>query len=442
MHVARHGPEADQPVILIVVALLMRLPKLSMPARRTLVLAIAVGVAGCARPMPTDLQPSAARTTLPRALTPAEASVRDAANDFSFALWNKLIQGSPDSNVFVSPLSASFALGMAIGGARGTTADELRSGLQLGPSSLAEIDGGYQSLIALLTSLDPSVAMSIANSVWYRNTFPFNQSFLDGASKYFGATVSGLDFNDSPASAATINSWVKDKTNGKITSIVDKVESDDVMFLINAIYFKGQWRRRFNPNITQSGPFHSVRGDQPAHLMRGTDDMAYAESATFQAVDLAYGDSAFTMSILLPKPPATVESVAASLTAAGWASFAGGFAPRYVELELPRLTLTWDHDLNDELQALGIRQAFVPQGADFTGMSTLGRQLSLSRVRQKAYVNVDEQGTEAAAVTSGEVVATAAHIPTVMHVDRPFVFLIRERLTGTVLFIGKVVALE
>jgi len=148
------------------------------------------------------------------------------------------------------------------------------------------------------------------------------------------------------------------------------------------------------------------------------------------------------MSLLLPKPPATVESVAASLTASGWASFAGGFAPRYVDLVLPRLTLTWDHDLNAELQALGIRQAFVPQGADFTGMSTLGRQLSLSRVRQKAYVNVDEEGTEAAAVTSGEVVATAARIPTEMRVDRPFVFIIRERLTGTVLFIGKVVVLE
>ena len=434
--------EAAQPVIITAIATLMRLPKRSMPVCRTVALAIAAGAAGCARPMPTDLQPSAARTTLPRALSPAEASVRDAANDFSFALWNKLIQSSADSNVFVSPLSASFALGMALGGARGTTADELRSGLQLGTSSLADIDAGYHSLIALLTSLDPSVAMSIANSIWYRNTFPFNQSFLDDASKYFGATASGLDFSNSPGSAAKINDWVKAKTNGKITSIVDKIESDDVMFLINAIYFKGHWRRAFNPGITQSGPFHSVRGDQPAHLMRGTDDMAYAEAPTFQAVDLAYGDSAFTMSLLLPKPPATVESVAASLTASGWASFAGGFAPRYVDLVLPRLTLTWDHDLNAELQALGIRQAFVPQGADFTGMSTLGRQLSLSRVRQKAYVNVDEEGTEAAAVTSGEVVATAARIPTEMRVDRPFVFIIRERLTGTVLFIGKVVVLE
>jgi serine protease inhibitor len=420
----------------------MRLPMLSLPMRRTVALAMALGAAGCSRPMPTDLQPSAARTTLPRALSPAEASVRNAANDFSFALWNKLIQSSADSNVFVSPLSASFALGMALGGARGTTADELRSGLQLGTSSLADIDAGYQSLIALLSSLDPSVAMSIANSIWYRNTFPFNQNFLDGASKYFGATASGLDFDDSPASTAKINEWVKAKTNGKITSIVDNVESDDVMFLINAIYFKGHWRRAFNSSITQSGPFHSVRGDQSAHLMRGTDDMAYAESPIFQAVDLAYGDSAFMMSILLPKPPATVDSVAASLTASGWASFAGSFAPRYVDLVLPRLTLTWDHDLNDELQALGIHQAFVPQGADFTGMSILGRQLSLSRVRQKAYVNVDEEGTEAAAVTSGEVVITATRTPTEMRVDRPFVFIIRERLTGTVLFIGKVVALE
>jgi serpin B len=398
---------------------------------------------GCARPGPTEIRPTAALPSLPRSLSPAEASVRDAANSFSFALWNELIQDSADSNVFVSPLSASFALGMTLGGARGTTFDELRGALQLGASPLADIDAGYRSLIGLLASLDPTVTMSIANSIWYRRTFPFDQSFLNDASMYFGATAAALDFTDSPGSVAKINGWVADKTNGRITSIVDKVTTDDVMFVVNAIYFKGRWRERFDPNETHSSPFHSPRGDQPARLMHRVDDIAFAETPTFQAVDLAYGDSAYTMTILLPKPPATIESVAGSLTAQAWTSFAGSFEPRYVDLSLPRFTSSWERTLNADLQSLGVHQAFVAGGADFTGMSAAaGRQLSLSKVRQKTWVSVDEEGTEAAAVTSGEVVATAARVPTEVRVDRPFVFIIRERLTGTVLFMGKIVALQ
>jgi serpin B len=213
------------------------------------------------------------------------------------------------------------------------------------------------------------------------------------------------------------------------------------MFLINAIYFKASWRDRFDASETHSAPFHSVRGDEHAQLMHRKHDMSYAETPTFQAVDLPYGDSAFTMTVLLPKSPADVESVAASLTPAAWQSLTSSFASRDVDLSLPKLSLEWKHDLIPDLQALGMQTPFVPGGADFTRMSPLGAQLYISLVRQKTYVSVDEEGTEAAAVTGVGVTVTAVEVPAVMRVDRPYLFVIRERLTGTVLFMGKIVAM-
>jgi serine protease inhibitor len=381
-----------------------------------------------------------ALTTLPRDLTASERSVLSASNAFSFALWKRVNSAQRDSNVFVSPLSASFSLGMTMNGAANQTLDEMRAGLQFGTTSLADIDAGYKSLIALLTSLDATVTMDIANSIWYRNTFPFNQSFLDDGANYFGATIKPLDFNDVTASLAAINGWVNTQTKGKIPTILDKIESDNVMFLINAIYFKGSWRARFDPALTQDATFHAAAGDQSARLMHRHDKMLYGETAAYQAVDLSYGDSAFTMTVVLPKSGTTVETVAASLDAATWQTLTGSFHTADVDLFLPKVKMSWKRDLIPDLKGLGMLAPFS-DGADFTRMSTRGRELYISMVRQKTFVDINEEGTEAAAVTSTGISLTSAPIPAVMRVDRPYVFVIRERLSGTVLFMGKVVGL-
>jgi len=406
---------------------------------RGLSLAVIVALAACSENGATN--PSAvapALTALPRDLTSAERGVLSASNTFSFALWKRVNLAQKDSNVFVSPLSASFSLGMTMNGAANQTLDDMRTGLQFGTTSLTDINAGYKSLIALLTSLDPTVTMDIANSIWYRNTFPFNQSFLDDGVNYFGATIKPLDFANVDASLSAINGWVNTQTKGKIPTILDKIESDNVMFLINAIYFKGSWRERFDPAQTQDGTFHAAGGDQTVRLMHRHGKILYAEAPTYQAVDLPYGDSAFTMTVVLPKNGTTVESLAASLDPAAWQTLTTSLRVAEVDLYLPKVKMSWGRGLIPDLKGLGMDAPFT-DGADFTRMSTRGRELYISSVRQKTFVDINEEGTEAAAVTSTGISLTSAPITMVVRVDRPFVFVIRKRLSGTVLFMGKVV---
>jgi serine protease inhibitor len=411
------------------------------PMARRLLLAVALPLTACTDLGPAQpARPGTALVDLPRSLSAAEQSVLSSSNAFSFALWARINAAQPDSNVFVSPLSASFSLGMALNGAANQTFDEMRSGLQFGTTSLADVDAGYKSLIALLTSLDPSVTMEIANSIWYRNDFPFTQTFLDAGSNYFSATIKPLNFNDAPGSLAAINSWVSDQTHGRIPTILQSIESSDVMYLINAIYFKGSWRTRFDAAQTVAAPFHSASGDQPARLMHRHGTMSYAATPTYQAVDLPYGDSAFTMTVVLPDPSTTVGAVASSLDAAAWQALTTELRNGDVDLYLPKVMMSWERDLIPDLEALGMHVPFSATQADFTKMSPVGG-LYISFVKQKTFVDINEEGTEAAAVTATGVSATSVSVPSLMRVDRPFIFTIRERLSGAVLFMGKVVSL-
>jgi len=389
---------------------------------------------------PQPSTPSAARTSLPRALTPAELSLLSASNAFSFALWNRINTAQADSNIFVSPLSVSFALGMTMNGAAGQTFDEMRSALQLGTTPLASIDSGYRSLISLLTTLDPATTMEIASSIWYRDGFPFTQSFLNDASSYFGAQVSPLNFDDPANVLSKVNGWANDRTHGRIPKVLDSVDPATVMYLMNAIYFKGVWRGRFDSTQTKPAAFHAVGGDQTVPMMHRDSLTLYAETPTYQAVDLPYGDSSFTMTVLLPEAGASVESLAASLTPTAWQSLTSSFVAREVALDFPRVTLSWKRDLVDDMKALGMHAAF--ENADFTRMSSRGRELAISLLQQNAFVKIDEQGTEAAAVTTVGITLTALPQVTVVRVDHPFIIVIRERLSGTILFMGKIVRIS
>ena len=414
------------------------------PARTFVAVAALVAAAAC-RTSPTEGSPStqpAELTALPRALTASEVKVRDASNAFAFALWGKVSGAQRDTNVFISPLSASFALGMTLNGAAGQTADQMRTALQFGTATLPEINAGYKSLVALLTSLDPGVQMQVANSIWYRQEFPFRQAFFDTTKAYFDATVRGLNFNDKPASLAAINGWVSTATNGKIPTVLDDIQAQQVMFLINAIYFKGSWRAKFDPAQTSASLFTLAGGaSQPVQLMHRLDTLAYVETATYQAADLPYGNTAFTMTVLLPKGGTDVEALSASLTPAMWQSLAASFQVRKVDFLLPRLTLKYERKLNGDLKALGMVAPFTAGGADFTQMAAApaGNQLFIDFVKQNTFVDVNEEGTEAAAVTTVGVGVTSMPVYPVMRADRPYLFVLRERLTGTVLFMGKIV---
>jgi serpin B len=401
----------------------------------TLGIALAIACAGSTEPKPSE--PSPVLLALPRALSAGEQKIIAANNDFSFSLFRRLGAAESDSNVFVSPLSASMALGMAMTGASGTTFDEMRATLGFGATSEAEIDQGYKSLITLLRGLDPGVDFRIANSIWTREGFPVTPAFLDAGRTGFDAQAASLDFA-SPGAVKSINDWVSTATAGKIPTILDQIRSDEVMFLINAIYFKGSWRAKFDPALTIDAPFHGIAGDQPMKLMHREGTIRYLQTPAFSAVDLPYGNSAYSMSVVLPNVGQSVDAVLASLKADTWSAWTTQFQDAELDLHLPRLALTWERMLIPDLQALGMRAAFDAGGADFSRISPLGDQLFISTVKQKTYVNVNEEGTEAAAVTNVGISLTSAPLRREFRVDRPYVFVIRERLSGTILFLGAI----
>jgi len=380
-------------------------------------------------------------TALPRALSSGEQAVIGASNTFGFNLLRELDRTRADSNIFMSPLSASMALGMTMNGAAGQTFDEMRSALAFGTRPSAEINASYRSLIDMLRTLDKTVDFRIANSIWYRAGFPFEATFLDESKQFFDAKVAPLDFAAASA-VPTINTWVKESTNGKIDEILDGPIADDVvMYLINAIYFNGSWTARFDKGLTRQDEFTTIDGTTaPIAMMRRTDTVRVAETAGAQVVDLPYGGGAFAMTIIMPKPGKSVSSLVSSLSADSWQAAVGNTAARSVELQMPKFTLRWEALLNDPLEALGMRLAFQGDAADFTRMSrAAGNRLYISKVKQKSFVDVHEEGTEAAAVTSVEIRVTCACGPQVIRIDRPFIFAIRERLSGTILFLGKIV---
>jgi len=379
-------------------------------------------------------------TSLPRDLTSAESRLAAASNELGFDLLRRAGGAAADSTVFLSPLSAAMALGMTLNGAAGFTLDSMRATLHLEALALGDINTAYRSLVDLLRGLDPTSEFRIANSIWAQAGVPWSPVFLETGRTSFDAEIQSLDLQ-APASLGIINDWVKQKTNGKIPTILDQVGGDEVMFLINAIYFKGSWRIAFDPERTAPGSFEPASGPvQVVPMMdREPDTLSYGSDSDVELVELLYGNGAFAMTIVLPRPGRTLAEVTAGLDAGRWAAWIEGLAKAKLGLVMPRFRLEYKRELKEDLAWLGMRRAFDPELADFSGLADLGQvggNLFLTRVTQKTFVDVNEEGTEAAAATSVGVGVTSA--PVTFLVNRPFLFAIRERLAGTVLFLGQV----
>jgi serine protease inhibitor len=388
----------------------------------------------CGEGSPTD--PGKEIQGLPRPLSQAEERLIEAGNDFAFRFLNQVYGSAPDTSVFLAPLSASMALGMTMNGTAGATFDEMRSVLGFGTMARDQINQGYRDLMALLLDLDPNVEVGIGNSIWYREGFPVKASFLDRTRLFFDARASAMNFGD-PGAAAVINGWVKDQTRGKIEEIVDNpIDPATVMILINAVYFKGTWTSQFDKSKTAQATFTGRSGATASvPLMQLADTLRYAETDRYQAVDLPYGGRAFSMTLVLPKAGHTMEELVGSLDPASWDQLVAGLQRREGTVYLPRFRMEWDKILNETLQAMGMRLAFIGGQADFSELSEEAMGLHISRVRQKTYVDVDEEGTEAAGVTSVEIRDSASD-RFFFRADRPFLFVIRERFSGTILFAG------
>jgi serpin B len=388
--------------------------------------------------IPTESQSiPALRTDLPRPLSASEVRLVDGANAFTFELLREATRSLPaDANAFLSPLSASMALGMALNGARGETSTAMQKSLRLAGLTEAEINQAHRDLIKLFRSLDPSTEMRIANSIWARQGFPLEAAFKQTGTDFFDAEARSLNFG-SPAAAQAINEWVSGKTNRRIPQLLDSISPDEMLFLINAIYFKGKWRNAFDPKQTQTGPFHGADGrNRSAKLMRQEASLRYQEAADYQAVDLLYGNGALAMTVLLPTGTKRPADLLASLTPDAWKALTERFSEADVNLTLPRFRMEYGRRLNHDLTALGMAIAFDSERADFSRIAKVGPRLYLSRVEQKTFVEVNEEGTEAAAASAVGVAVASARRVFEMKVDRPFLLAIRERLTGAVLFLG------
>ena len=410
-----------------------------MPALRRLSHLAAVALAaGCQSPTDGGHQPQELRA-LPRPLTVAEQEALAGSTEFGLALFRTVNASHRGENVVLSPLSATLALGMALNGASGATLDSMRRTLGWGTRPMPEVNDAYRGLLALLTTLDPAVQFVGSNSIWVRQEFPVLSAFSSVNQQTFAATTRMLDF-DSPSAASTINAWVSQSTNGRIPTIVDSVEGSDVLFLINAIWFKGQWRDQFRASLTRPAPFANATGDTTlVPMMHRDQQVRFIGNGLASGVSLPYGNGAFSMLVLLPHAGHTVEQLVDSLTSDAWRTLATdglGGSGGAGTVDLPKFTLAFGQSLRGPLAALGMGIAFTDQ-ADFSRMTSV--PVLISDVKQKSWIDVNEEGTEAAAATSVSIGVTSA--PPGVRVDRPFVFAIRERFSGALLFIGKVARL-
>jgi serpin B len=392
---------------------------------------------GCSH-QSTEPPPSTGQPIV-RDLNVLEKSVVSSGNSFGFNLFTRVNNSEQNKNVFISPFSVSMAFGMALNGANGSTLDSLKKALGDAGVSLDDINNLYKSISTILTNLDTKVVFQNANSIWYRNGFPVLQKFLDDNRNYLNAEVRALDFN-LPSAVQTINEWVNTKTQGKIPTILDEISADMVMYLINAIYFKGTWTYQFDPQGTRDTIFTCADGSTVScKLMNQEATFAYYADAIKQVIDLPYGDRSFSMTIILPAAGTSIDQFTAALTQEQWNAIIDQLDSSEVVLSLPKFKLEYKKTLNDELKAMGMRIAFSDH-ADFTRISQVGG-LTISEVLHKTFVEVNEEGTEAAAVTSIGFTTTSIGGPTkhYMSIDHPFIFAIREHQSGTILFIGKIV---
>jgi serpin B len=375
----------------------------------------------------------------PGNLTPADKEVAANSGIFGMNLLNEIVKTEPDSNIIISPLSVSTALGMTLNGANGSTYTQMKNTLQLSGNTQTEVNQSFQNLNNILNSADPKVTFTTDNSIWCRQGLSFEQSFLGVNKKYFNAYVQTLNFGD-PASIVIINNWVSNNTNGKITQIIDKIEADAVMFLINAIYFKAEWQNKFDSLLTRPRLFNMSAGSQVQCLMMNQqNNFNYYKGTSYGALEIPYGNGNYDMLIILPNDNIDLNHLLSQVNGNLLYQINAGLAKHQVNLYLPRFQVYFNLLLNNPLINIGMVDAFGP-GADFSNISkTL--KLFISKVIHKTYIKVGEEGTEAAAVTAVVIDKAINHSTEIetFSVDHPFIFLITEKNSGAILFAGKVV---
>jgi serine protease inhibitor len=370
----------------------------------------------------------------------ADNEVVSANTRFAFKLYREIIRRDSAKNVFVSPASVSLALAMTYNGAEGATREAMAEALELAGLERREVNQAGIELLRSLEQNDSGVRLAIANSLWAKKGIAFDPDFLRRNQKYYRAQIEELDFAD-PRAAAVINGWVSDRTEGKIERIIDQVQAEAVLFLINAIYFKGDWTHKFDKRKTREDSFMLLDGREQQHpMMVQSGEFPYYETRDFQAIMLPYGDRRLSMTVFLPAENSSLAAFQERLDYEHWTEWKKQFRKKEGRIVLPRFKLEYEVSLNDPLKQLGMTLAFDPRRADFSAMCPDAR-VNIDEVKHKTFVEVNEEGTEAAAVTGVTMTLTAfmPSQPFSMVVDRPFFCMITDHKTGLVLFMGSIV---
>jgi serpin B len=360
-------------------------------------------------------------------------------NAFSFELLRQVIATSTDKNVFISPLSVSIALGMARNGADTETLREMEKALKMSGMTDEQINEYYKIMLESLPGVDESTKLNIANSLWYRIGFPVKEPFLQINKDYFNAEVRGLDFSKESA-VDVINDWCAEKTNDLIKKPLDKISSDAMLYLINAIYFKGVWSQKFDKRKTYESDFTTETGAiNKVNMMNMKDTFPYAEDDMAQYLDMPYGNKAFSMTVILPKTGKTTAGVLKELDQDKWNEITAMLHTREVQVSFPRFKVQNKFELKTPMMNMGMKLAFTDI-ADFSRISDI--DLLISRIIHSTYCEVNEEGTEAAAVTIIEMELTSMPMIPYFTADRPFIFVIREKSSGVILFTAKMGSVE
>jgi serine protease inhibitor len=395
---------------------------------------IVTSISSCQK---NDLEPDENRIIN---LDEKSAQLVEADNAFGLELFQTIREESDEENLMISPLSVSVALAMAYNGADGDTKTEMEKVLKLKGLTTEEINASYKMLIKALQSLDEEVVFEIANAIFYADGFSVKSNFLSINEDVYDAEVEALDFNN-PASVDIINGWVAEKTHDKIEKIIEQLNPLDRMVLLNAIYFYGTWTNEFDEEGTHNLPFNKTDGTGiEVPMMSKLEKLPYTSNNLFKAIKMPYGNGQYNMVVLLPVGGNNSQDIIDEFSSSNWKNWMESFelADR-VQITMPRFKYAFEISLKEVLKTLGMEKAFLPNIADFSGISN--EDLYISEAIHKSYIDVNETGTEAAAVTG--LVFTTTSIgnepPTVpFYVDRPFVYAITENDTGAILFIGEV----
>jgi serine protease inhibitor len=351
----------------------------------------------------------------------------------------KLLAQSEDENFTISPLSISLALAMTYNGAEGETKVAMEKALRVNGFIPDEINQSYQSLMKALLEADPKVTIEIAQSIWYRMGFNVLDDFKTVNKTYYDAEVNELDFSRNDAKDI-INSWIENKTHDRVKDMIKSVDPLNVMFLVNAIYFNGEWKAQFEQKNTQKMEFVKENGSSiQVDMMQKSDSVNYFSNEIFSAIEMPYGRGNYNMVVLLPNEGKKCSDITNALTPENWSIWMRSYVMTPdVSIWLPKYKAEYEVKLNDVLSAMGMGIAFTPD-ADFSGINKDGG-IYIDYVQHNTFIDVNEKGTEAAAATVVGIKFTAMPLNTEFHVNHPFVFAITEKQTGAILFIGKMVA--